>query len=105
MSANWAAVLGSCAIAYAIKLSGHLVPNRVLQRPLVRASAALFPVALLSALMAMQTLTSKGLIEVDARIPAMAAAALALKARWPFIAVVAVAAGVAAAVRALGWMS
>ncbi|NBO46074.1 MAG: AzlD domain-containing protein [Actinobacteria bacterium] len=105
MTANWAAVLGSCAIAYAIKLSGHLVPHRVLQRPLVRASAALFPVALLSALMAMQTLTTKGAIEVDARIPAMAAAALALRARWPFIAVVAVAAVVAAGVRALGWMS
>jgi len=105
MSANWAAVLGSCAVAYAIKLSGHLVPQRVLQRPLVRASAALFPVALLSALLGIQTLISKGVFVADARIPAMAAAALALRARWPFIAVVAVAAVVAAGVRALGWMA
>ena len=105
MSAHWAAVLGSCAVAYAIKLSGHLVPQRVLQRPLVRASAALFPVALLSALLGIQTLISKGVFVADARIPAMAAAALALRARWPFIAVVAVAAVVAAGVRALGWMA
>ena len=105
MSANWAAVLGSCAVAYAIKLSGHLVPQRVLQRPLVRASAALFPVALLSALLGIQTLISKGVFVADASIPAMAAAALALRARWPFIAVVAVAAVVAAGVRALGWMA
>lgn len=105
MSAHWAAVLGSCAIAYAIKLSGHLVPHRVLQRPLVRASAALFPVALLSALMAIQTVTTKGAWHLDARIPAMAAAAIALKARWPFIAVVAVAAVVAAGLRAVGWMT
>jgi len=105
MSAHWAAVLGSCAVAYAIKLSGHLVPQRVLQRPLVRASAALFPVALLSALLGTQTLISKGVFVADARIPAMAAAALALRARWPFIAVVAVAAVVAAGVRALGWMA
>ena len=104
MTSHWAAVLGSCAVAYTIKLSGHVVPNRVLQRPLVRASAALFPVALLSALLAIQTVIAKGAFSLDARVPAMAAAVLALRARWPFIAVVAVAAVVAAGVRALGWM-
>jgi branched-subunit amino acid transport protein len=105
MNTHWAAVLGSCAIAYGIKLSGHLVPHRVLQKPLVRASAALFPVALLSALMAIQTFTSKGAWHLDARVPAMVAAAFALKAKWPFLAVVVLAAGVAAVVRALGWMA
>ena len=61
--------------------------------------------ALLSALLGIQTFISKGVLVADARIPAMAAAALALRARWPFIAVVAVAAVVAAGVRALGWMA
>lgn len=105
MTGHWTAVLGSCAIAYAIKFSGYVVPQRVVERPTVRASAALFPVALLSALLALQTFTTKGAIAFDARIPAMLAAGVSLKARWPFIAVVAVAAVVAAGVRAIGWMA
>ena len=105
MSSNWTAVLGAGLLAYAIKLTGHLVPQKLLERPLVRASAALFPVALLSALLGIQTLTSHGRVHLDARIPAMAAAVIALRLRWPFIAVVAVGATVAAAVRALGWMA
>jgi len=105
MTSNWIAVLGSCAIAYAIKLTGHLVPERMLNRPVVRAAAALFPVALLSALLGIQALTSKGHISLDARVPAMAAVVVALRLRWPFLAVVAVGAAVAAGIRFLGWMN
>ncbi len=105
MNGIWVAVLGSSAVAYALKASGYVVPQRLLDKPLVRAAAALFPVALLSALLGLQTLMSKTHFHVDARVPAVAVALIALRLRWPFLAVVAVAAAVAALVRALGWMS
>lgn len=104
MSGTWAAVLGSCAVAYGLKASGYVVPQRLLDKPLVRAAAALFPVALLSALLGLQTLISRGDFHIDARVPALAAAAVALRLRWPFLAVVGVAAAVAALLRAVGWM-
>lgn len=105
MSTSWIAVLGSCAIAYGLKVSGYVVPQRLLDKPLVRAAAALFPVALLSALLGLQTLITNSAFHIDARVPAMAAAVVALRLRWPFLAVVAVAAVVAAVTRALGWMA
>ncbi|NDB17705.1 MAG: AzlD domain-containing protein [Actinobacteria bacterium] len=104
MTGTWVAVLGSCAVAYGLKASGYVVPQRLLDKPLIRAAAALFPVALLSALLGLQTLMTKTHIHVDARVPAVAAAIIALRLRWPFLAVVAVAATVAALIRALGWM-
>lgn len=105
MDRIWLAVIGSCFIAYSLKASGYIVPQRFLDKPLVRAAAALFPVALLSALLGLQTFMTKTHFSADARIPALAAAAIALRLRWPFLAVVVTAAAVAAAIRALGWMA
>ena len=105
MSTTWFAVLGSCVIAFALKASGYVVPQRLLDNPLVRAAAALFPVALLSALLGLQTLTTNGAFHIDARVPALAAAVVALRLRWPFLAVVTVAAVMAALMRALGLMA
>lgn len=96
-------VLLACAIAYATKLVGYLVPARHLEHPLVNRLAATMTVGLLGALVATNTFVSKGALVADARIASLAAAAAALALRASFIVVVIVGAAAAALVRLLGW--
>lgn len=103
MSGTWAAVLATAAGCYALKLAGLTVPDRVLARERARRFAELVPVALLAALVAVQTLTHGRVVTADpARLAGLAAALAALVLRAPFLAVVVAAAGTAAALRALG---
>ena len=51
----WIAIIGTAVGCYAVKLVGLLVPEGVLERPLVQRLAALLPVALLAVLTAQQT--------------------------------------------------
>ena len=97
----WAGVLLTAAGCYLLKLAGLSLPRRLLERPAVRRTAALMPVALLAALVAVQTLTTGHRIVLDPRAAGVAAAAGALLLRAPFVAVVIVAAAVAALVRAV----
>jgi len=60
-------------------------------------------VALLSGLIVVQTVGSGQGVLIDARLPAIVAAAGLFALRVPFILVIVAAAGVAAALRALGW--
>ncbi len=99
----WIALLVAALLSFGIKLTGHLIPETWLAHPAVRRTADLLTVCLLAALVAKQTLTSGTGVAVDARVPAVAVAALLLWRKAPFIVVVAVAAGVAAGLRALGW--
>ncbi|KQV24896.1 MULTISPECIES: AzlD domain-containing protein [unclassified Microcella] len=99
----WQIILVSSIAVLAIKLLGYLVPEQVLQTPTAARTANLVTVALLSALIVVQTIGSGQGILIDARVPAIAAAAGLLALRVPFILVIAAAAGVAAALRALGW--
>ncbi|GAA3390096.1 hypothetical protein GCM10017752_17270 [Streptomyces roseoviridis] len=85
-----------------MKLLGLLVPADTLERPLVQRLAALVPVALLAALTAQQTFSAQGALTVDARAAGLAAAALALVLRAPFLVVVGAAVLVTAGARALG---
>jgi branched-subunit amino acid transport protein len=99
----WIAVLATAAGCYAFKLAGLTVPERALARPLVRRFAELVPVALLAALAAVQTATNgHALVFEPARLAGMAAAVIALLLRAPFLVVIVVAAGTAAAVHAAG---
>jgi branched-subunit amino acid transport protein len=69
----------------------------------VRRFAELVPVALLAALTAVQTLSAGQPLSVDpARLAGLGAAVLTLLLRAPFLVVIVVAAGTAAALRALG---
>lgn len=97
----WATVLGACVACFALKLAGYLAPEAWLERPRVVRVAGLVTVALLAALVAVQTLASGRTLQVDARVPALAVAALLLWRRAPFVVVVAAAATTAAVVRAL----
>ena len=65
---TWAAILIGAAGCYLWKLAGLSVPSQVLEHPLVERIADLLPVALLSALIAVQVLGSGQSLEVDARL-------------------------------------
>jgi branched-subunit amino acid transport protein len=103
VSGIWSAVLVTAGGCYLLKLAGLTVPQRLLAGPRVRRFAELVPVALLAALSAVQTFSSGHSLELDpARLAGMAAAVLALVLRAPFLLVIVVATGTAAALRAIG---
>ncbi|QAY61008.1 AzlD domain-containing protein [Microbacterium protaetiae] len=99
----WNAVLVAAIICVALKTLGYLVPARVMQAPRPARTADLLTVALLAALVAVQTLGAGQTIVVDARVPAVAVAAVLLLLRAPFLVVVVAAAVVAALLRLWGW--
>jgi uncharacterized membrane protein len=96
---SWTMVIVACAASYALKLAGFFVPERYLEHEKIRLVVEAAPVALLSALIAVQTFTSDERIVLDARAAGLAAAVLALLLRAPFLAVVVLAAAVTAGVR------
>lgn len=96
---TWAAILLGSAGCYLLKLAGLSVPTRWLELPRVRQAAAVVPVALLAALVAVQVAADGERLVLDGRAVGLAAATVALLLRAPFLLVVAVAAGAAALVR------
>ncbi len=96
----WAAVLVGSAAAYVLKALGFVVPERVLDRPRVAQLVAMFPIALLAALLGVVTFGQQMTVVVDARLAAVLAAAVALILRAPFVVVVVVGAATAALIRA-----
>jgi branched-subunit amino acid transport protein len=95
----WPAILLGAAGCYLLKLAGLSVPRRVLDSPRVRRVAALLPVALLAALIGIQAFSTGHRLAVDARAAGLAAAAVAVLLRAPFLLVIVVACAVAALVR------
>ena len=103
MTAVWVAIAVATAGCFTAKYLGHVVSGAVLQRDDVARVVLMAPVALLCALAAVQTVVSGSALVVDARLPAVAVAVVALLLRAPFVVVVLLAAATAAALRALGW--
>ncbi|BDV31017.1 AzlD domain-containing protein [Microbacterium terricola] len=99
----WTAIWTAAIICVGLKTLGYLVPPRWLDAPRPSRIADLLTVALLAALVAVQTLGVGQQIVVDARIPAVLVAAGLLMLRAPFLVVVAAAALVAALLRLWGW--
>lgn len=99
---TWLAILAASGVCLAIKLVGHLVPEHWLAAPRVARTASLVTVGLLAALVGVQTVTTGPDVTLDARVPALAVAAVALVLRAPFVVVVVLAAATAAGLRALG---
>lgn len=96
----WTAVLGACLLAWVLKMSGYLVPERVLHIPWVDRVVPLLTVALLSALVVTQGfLDAERLPTLDARAAGVGVALVLLLLRAPFIVVVAAAAVTAALLR------
>jgi hypothetical protein len=95
----WIAVLVGAAGCYALKFVGSIIPAHILEQPTVKKIVLLLPISLLSALVAVQTFASSQALVVDARVPALAAATVALRFKAPFIVVVLISAVTAAALR------
>jgi branched-subunit amino acid transport protein len=102
---TWLVVILGSLGCFALKLIGYVLPERMLTDPRVRRVTTLIPIALLSALVVMQTLGVRGGITIDARFAGVLAAVVALFLRAPFLVVVIVAAVVAAGVRHLGLLA
>lgn len=98
---TWAGLLVAALGCYLLKIAGLSVPARWLEAPVVARVAALLPVALLAALVAVQTLADGQRLVFDARVAGLAAGVCALLLRAPFLVVVGVAATVAALLRAV----
>lgn len=99
----WIAVLAASLGCYAEKLLGYLVPASVLESRTFRQISGLMPVALLAALVSVQTFASGMTLALDARAVALGVAVIALVLRAPFLVVVLLAGVTAAGLRALGW--
>ena len=95
----WTAILLACAAAFATKLAGYAVPARWLHSPRMHRVAGALTVALLASLTVMNTVAHGSALVLDARLAALAVAALALWLRTPFLLVVVSGAAAAAAVR------
>jgi hypothetical protein len=97
----WAAVIAGAVGCYVLKLAGLSVPPRLLAHPAIQRVAVALPIALLAALIVIQTCTTGHRVTIDARAAGLAAAVVAVLLRAPFLVVVGVAALTAALIRLL----
>ena len=88
MNAFWIATIGTSVIAFLLKYSGHSIPQHWLEHPKLQRINALIPVALLSALVAVQTFTEKNKLMIDHRLLGLSVAIVALFLKAPFPVVV-----------------
>ena len=98
----WLTVLGGSLGCYLLKYVGAAIPESFLENPFVKRVVMLLPISLLSALVAVQTFAHGQTLMLDARVPAVAAATVALWQKRSFITVVLTAAIVAGTVRYFG---
>ena len=98
---SWTALLALCAISYALKASGPVLAGGRQLGPQVRQTLDLVAVPLLAALLLVQTVGDGHRLVLDARVPALAVAAVLVWRRAPFLVVVLAAAATAALLRAL----
>ena len=96
---TWVAVFTASALCFALKLGGHSLPGAVLRDARVQRLAGLLPVALLPALIALQTFGKGHDLVVDARLAGLLAAIAAQQLRAPFLLVVVAGGATAALVR------
>ena len=84
MTTLWIATIGTSLIAFLLKYSGHSVPERWLSQPKIQRINALIPIALLSALVAVQSFSEKSQLMIDQRLVGLVVAIIALMLKAPF---------------------
>ena len=99
----WFWLLLACLLAYGWKIVGYFVPARFLENPRMSRVAGTMTIGLLASLTVVNAAASGPSLAADARLGALAAAAIALALRAPFLLVVIVGAGTAALLRMAGW--
>jgi branched-subunit amino acid transport protein len=97
----WVAVLGAALGCYLLKLAGLAIPAAWVEQPWVARIVDFVPAALLAALVAVQTVASGNDLVLDGRLVGLAVAALALALRAPFIVVLVLAGAAGALVHVL----
>ena len=98
MSNFWVSLIGGSVVVFVLRYAGHLVPEKYLAHPRVMRINNLIPVALMSALVAIETFTKQGALVLDQRVAGLAVATVALILKAPFAIVVLSAAATSAAV-------
>ncbi len=97
----WVAVIAASLGCYLLKLAGLSVPAAWVEQPWVARVVDFVPAALLAALVAVQAVSSGQDLVVDGRLAGLAVAALALALRAPFVVVLVVAGAAGALVHVL----
>jgi hypothetical protein len=96
---TWTIVLLASICVLALKLAGYLVPPKIVEKPTPARITGLLTIALLAALVSIETLGSGSQVVLDARVPAVLVAAGLFALRVPFVLVIIAAAVVAALIR------
>jgi branched-subunit amino acid transport protein len=100
-TALWITVLVGSIGCYLLKLAGLSVPAAWVEQPWVARVVDFVPAALLAALVAVQAVTSGNDLVLDGRLVGLAVAAVALALRAPFIVVLVLAGAAGALVHAI----
>jgi len=99
-STAWAVVLLCGLGCFALKFAGHSMPQRWFAAPRVRAAIEIMPVALLAALIVVQSIADGRHYDPDAaRLAGVAVGGVAVWRRAPFMVVLVLAAATAALLR------
>jgi len=96
---SWWPVVALCASAYALKVLGVVVGDRLDRETSARWSLEIVVVPVLAALIVIQTFTSGQRFVLDARTPALLVAAVLVWRKAPFVVVALAAAATAAVLR------
>ena len=99
---SWTLLLALGGASYALKAVGPVLVGGRELGPRVRRTLDLVAVPLLAALILVQTVGTGHRFVLDARVPALAVAAVLVSRRAPFLVVVLAAGGTAALLRAFG---
>lgn len=97
----WQTILLASTLVLLLKIAGYLVPQKAIEGPTPTRVTNLLTIALLGALVAVQTFATGPHISVDARLPAVLVAAGLYALKVPFVLVIIAAAVVAALIRLL----
>lgn len=95
----WLAVVLASLAVYSWKYFGYLLPHSILDSKLLSKTAGFITIALLTALVGIQTFVSNREIVFDGRVVALIVSAVLLRLKVPFIGVVVISAAIAAAFR------
>jgi branched-subunit amino acid transport protein len=99
MSETWVVVIVVGIVTIGIKALGPMLLGGKPLAPRITVLVALLAPALLAAFVAVNTFAEEGELAIDARVPGVLAAAVAIRLRAPVLVVVLIAAAVTATIR------
>jgi len=84
MTPIWIATLVTSFICFVLKLLGYSLPESILNKPIVQRINSLIPIALLTALVAVQTFGIDKSVQIDHRLAGVVVAGIALRFKASF---------------------